>query len=393
MMRALKTAGVFAGIGGMELGLHRSGHETVLLCEVDDGARAVLRKRFRGVSLEADVREMRSLPAGVELLSAGYPCPGLALAGAPADADGWSAGLIGDVFRLLRRKRVPWVLLENRPVLLRLDRGRVMEAITSTFEALGYAWAYRIVDSRSFGLPQRRKRVVLLASTVADPREVLFADDVGEPCEPGYHGRACGFYWMEGLRGLGWAVDAIPSLRSGTVGGIPAPPGIWMPDGSFVTPEIRDAERLQGFPADWTAPVTELARGSFRWKLVGNAASVAVAEWVGRRLVRPGPLVVAPGTDWDRGQPWPCAAAALDGVRRNYCASHFPLEMVRPPLAQFLQFPPVPFPVRAVAGIVAGLRRQPGDCPAEFLNALAKQFAAERTAMLPALRARFALAG
>ena len=61
-----------------------------------------------------------------------------------------------------------------------------------------------------------------------------------------------------------------------------------MPNGDVVTPGIRDAERLQGFDPDWTLPAEEVRRRGFRWKLVGNAVTVDVAEWIGRRLRNPG---------------------------------------------------------------------------------------------------------
>ncbi len=115
----------------------------------------------------------------------------------------------------------------------------------------------------------------------------LLTTDAGEPAPADdLEGLACGFYWTEGVRGLGWAVDAVPTLKGGSTIGIPSPPAIWMPDGEIVVPEIRDAERLQGFDADWTEPAAATSRRKgARWKLVGNAVSVPVARWVGERLV------------------------------------------------------------------------------------------------------------
>src|SRR5690606_34812896 len=121
--------------------------------------------------------------------------------------------------------------------------------IVSTLENLGYAWAYRVVDSRSFGIPQRRRRVFLLAALNHDPRAVILVDDSDEPEEPfDPAGHACGFYWTEGARGLGWAVDAVPTLKGGSTLGIPSPPGVWHPTRGIIRPGIMDAERLQGFP-------------------------------------------------------------------------------------------------------------------------------------------------
>src|SRR5436190_1450863 len=77
---ALSVVGLFAGIGGVELGLHRAGHDTRLLCEYDDAAVAVLSERFPAVDLHRDVRELDELPEA-ELVAAGFPCQDLSIAG------------------------------------------------------------------------------------------------------------------------------------------------------------------------------------------------------------------------------------------------------------------------------------------------------------------------
>ncbi|MEB2353340.1 MAG: DNA cytosine methyltransferase, partial [Burkholderiaceae bacterium] len=195
-----------------------------------------------------DITRLRSLPASTDLICAGFPCQDLSQAGRTAGLDGERSGLIAEVFRLLSRRRVPTVVVENVPFMLQLNGGNAMRAIVDEFERRGYRWAYRVVDTFSFGLPQRRERVFLVASRVLDPAEVLLADD--RPLiQPGTDLRrlAHGFYWTEGLGGLGWAVDAVPTLKNGSTIGIPSPPAILMPDGSLIKPDIRDGERLQGF--------------------------------------------------------------------------------------------------------------------------------------------------
>src|SRR5262249_20157701 len=156
------------------------------------------------------------------LVAAGFPCQDLSQAGKTTGIAGARSGLVGEVLRLLEAHRTPWVLLENVPFMLQLARGEAMNVITSALESLGYYWAYRVIDARAFGLPQRRRRVYLVASNVADPRTVLFADDAGHIEEPKLNGHAvaCGFYWTEGIRGLGWAVDAVPTLKGGSTIGI-----------------------------------------------------------------------------------------------------------------------------------------------------------------------------
>lgn len=52
----------------------------------------------------------------------------------------------------MRRQKTPWLLLENVPFMLQLEKGAAMNVITDTLEGLGYRWAYRVIDSRAFGL-------------------------------------------------------------------------------------------------------------------------------------------------------------------------------------------------------------------------------------------------
>lgn len=165
--------GLFAGIGGIELGLSRAGHVTSLLCELDPAARAVLTHRFPDVPTYADVRELKKLPKDTELITGGFPCQDISQAGHTKGIAGRNSGLIDEIFRLLATNDVPHVLLENVSFILSLNRGAAMSHVTSELERLGYRWAYRVIDSRAFGLPQRRQRLFLLASRTMDPVEAL----------------------------------------------------------------------------------------------------------------------------------------------------------------------------------------------------------------------------
>ena len=68
---SLKTVGLFAGIGGFELGLGAAGHEPILLCEIDTLARAVLGHQF-DIDCHDDIRSLRALPAETDLVVAGF---------------------------------------------------------------------------------------------------------------------------------------------------------------------------------------------------------------------------------------------------------------------------------------------------------------------------------
>lgn len=353
----MKAVGLFAGIGGLEVGLARSGHETTLVSEVLPTACAVLRSRLGGVDQHGDVRELRDLPSGTELLTAGFPCQDLSQAGTTKGLAGTRSSLVGEVFRLAERSRTKHLLLENVPFMLQLGGGGAMRTIVTALEELGYRWAWRVVDSNSFGLPQRRERVYLLASRELDPADVLMADEaefVRPPTDMGR--RAHGFYWTEGRGGLGWAVDAVPTLKNGSSIGIASPPAILMPDGRIIKPDIRDAERMQGFDDDWTSPALKVARSGYRWSLVGNAVSVPVAAWIGRRLSAPGAYDSSRDGVFPDSKTLP-KAARFDGVTRHAVRiNQDPIGDRAADLASFLRYPGAPLSARATAGFLSRTR-------------------------------------
>jgi DNA (cytosine-5)-methyltransferase 1 len=369
-------ASLFSGIGGFELGLSASGHSAEVLCEVWDPALAVLRTRFPGVPIVTDVREVEhgshSLPKNLDLLTAGFPCTDLSQAGMTAGIRGENSGLVYQVFRILHARRdsgrpIPWVVIENVPFMLQLSKGEAMRVIVTELENLGYRWAYRVVNSLAFGVPQRRRRVILVATSVGDPRDVLLADDVGEPAPPPkdmWRQRANGFYWTEGTRGLGWADDAVPTLKGGSTVGIPSSPAVVLPDGRIVKPTINDAERMQGFPVDWTLPAEHVLKRVYRWKLVGNAVTVDMAKWLGRRLLKPGTFDNASATELRKGRAWPSVAWRVDGPRMTADISEWPLAVERPALAGFVSPDAEPLSRRATAGFLA--RAESDACTLNF---------------------------
>lgn len=330
----MKVAGLFAGIGGIELGFERAGgFTTEFLCEFWDPARVVLAEGFDHPigDIAGDVAQVRALPA-VDVLTAGFPCTDLSQAGRTAGIEGEASGLVAHVFRLLRgakrNGRLPtWLVIENVPNMLQLDQGKAMRYLVSELEALGMRWAYRVVDSRFTGVPQRRRRVIFVASATDDPRAVLFADEAGERPHTTYATDAFGFYWTEGRGGLGWAQDAVPTLKGGSAIGIPSPPAIWVPSEDLgrklLMPTVEDAEELQGFPRGWTRPAETGRSNGPRWKLTGNAVTVGVAEWLGHRLKHPADWL-DDSEVWDGPRSWPTAAWGGDGKVRSLRISEFP---------------------------------------------------------------------
>lgn len=376
MAGGLKAVGLFAGIGGIELGLESAGFETIGLCEIDEAAQRVLMDRWPAVQHWADVRALSSLPTA-DIVTAGFPCQDLSQAGRKAGITGAQSGLVGDVIRLMRKRGAPHTLiLENVSYMLRLDGGRGMDYLVGALEDLNMRWAYRVVDARAFGLPQRRRRVLLVASHELDPAATLLSEDAGREFNPddaiGAVDPAAtyGFYWTEGLRGLGWAKEAVPTVKGGSGLGIPSPPAIWEPlNGSVGTPSLGDAERLQGFSVDWTlAAEVAGSRRSVRWKLVGNAVSVPMAAWLGRRLTSAPGGRLSPSLKVSTRR-WPDAAYGYGGKRICADVSAFPLTPAYR-LSGFLGSPLRPLSVRATRGFLERARRGKLRFPDGFLASL-----------------------
>jgi DNA (cytosine-5)-methyltransferase 1 len=366
----LAVGGLFAGIGGIELGFQQAGHHAAFFCEYAPAASAVLAARFDGVPLFNDVRELPAradeLPH-VDVLTGGFPCQDLSQAGRVAGIGGSKSRLVSHMFELLdqldtREDPPTWFVIENVTNMLRLDRGQAMRILVEALEERGYGWAYRVVDTLAFGLPQRRKRVLMVASKRLPmaPARILFADEAVEP-RPPQKPDSVGFYWTEGLRGLGWAPNGVPTLKGGSSVGIPSPPAVWLPTASthkdaFRLLSLEQAEKLQGFDPEWTDAkmLDEDRRTSIgeRWRMVGNAVSVPVARWLGNRMRRFGDRDSLEGALMPMlacGR-WPDAASGHAGRIWSWNRSNFPLEDTPPTLLDFVGELESPLSVRAALG-------------------------------------------
>ena len=370
---AVGTAvGLFSGVGGLELGASSAGLRTALLCESDARAGAVLRRRFAGVPIASDVAALANDDVrGADVLMGGFPCQDLSQAGRLAGIAGTRSGLVQHMLRLMQPGGPHTLLVENVPFMLALERGGAMAWLTQELERRGLDWAYRVVDAQAFGLPQRRRRVLLAASREIDPRGALLNEDAGRPpVAPPDDAAWCGFYWTEGNTGLGWAVDGVPPLKGGSGLGIPSAPAVWRPsDGRMLTPGISDAEALQGFEPGWTHVEHGVsARESMgaRWRMVGNAVSVPVAEWLARRVVAADPFEGGAPSATVRDR-WPMAAWGGPGRPRTaVVVSDHPVRCVRSSLRDLIGDPGY-LSAKATRGFFGRLSRSRLTYPPQFL--------------------------
>jgi DNA (cytosine-5)-methyltransferase 1 len=297
------------------------------------------------------------------------------MAGDKSGLVGSKSGIVTKLFELIAKSHAPIVVIENVYFMLQLDSGDAMRRLVSEFEDLGYRWAYRVLDSMGFGLPQRRRRVYFVASTGVDPRTILFADETRSiSTRPKPHlGKPLGFYWTEGRSGVGITMDGIPPLKVGSSLGIPSAPAVLFPDGEVLMPSIGTCERLQGFPSGWTTVDKEPSCAKNpKWSMVGNAVSVPVARWIGARIKAPGAILDFEQVPFQKGHRWPDAAWNIGDGRVGVIASDRPVLFDRPSITEFRDSTWTRLSERALEGFIRRAGEGKLRMPDGFLEALRK---------------------
>ena len=330
----IAAGSLFSGIGGFDLGFERAGMAVSWQCEKDAAARGVLRRHWPNTTIYEDVHDVGTGTPAVDLVCGGFPCQDVSIAGRRAGLAGERSGLWFEFHRILTELAPPWVVIENVPGLLSSNCGRDFAVVLLGLGQLGYCSAWRVLDSQYFGVPQRRRRLFLVGY-LGDGRaaEVLFERDgggghsaPGSETREGITANPAGIAgtisskWAKGTGGpagdehynliADWRHGSVasisPTLQAKNQGGyslnyLPGVVGTLAASGAGsarpagqrnetdmiidhraprrLTP--LECERLQGFPDGWT---NGQADGP-RYRQLGNAVTVNVAEWIGRQIV------------------------------------------------------------------------------------------------------------
>ena len=178
---------LFAGIGGFSCGFEKAGAVTVAAVEIDPQCRELLGNKFPNAKLFDDVTkvsgdELRAAGFVSErgILTAGWPCQDISVAGRGKGLSGDRSGLFWEVARILRELEPAWFVLENVPRLLSINGGRDMGAVVGALAECGYGFAWRVLDAQHFGIPQRRRRIFFvghLGDTGTASSEILFESE------------------------------------------------------------------------------------------------------------------------------------------------------------------------------------------------------------------------
>jgi len=282
----MRLASFFTGIGGFDLGFERAGYEVAFQCENDPHCQQVLQRHWPAVPLHSDILTLTpgAIPYA-DIWSAGWPCQDISSANAQRSGlNGSRSGLFFKFIDLARSVRPRWVILENVPGLLSADEGAALETVIDAMEEIGYLGGWTTCNTRDFGLPQDRERVVIVGSLGTDRAYQVLA-----------HGSR--LQRNHKARGEEW--QASPPAAAGSAGGhdpvvVQRRGGFGFTKGAHICPTIRaqtgkhqgghsDRPILCGQELDLermreTNGVSGRLDGR-RGRLIGNSVAVPLAQW------------------------------------------------------------------------------------------------------------------
>ncbi len=295
----MKVASFFAGIGGFDLGFERAGYEVVFQCERDSFCQSVLRKHWPSIPLVGDINEVHpdDIPYA-DVWCGGFPCQDLSLAnqGKRLGLEGGRSGLFHKFAGLASIVRPKWLVIENVVGLLNSHGGEDFRIVLSTLDELGYCTAWRVLDSKYYGTPQRRRRTFLVASLgTSCASRVLFDDSaVGEVVRqtrlPGAH--AARRPTVSDRDADVYVIQHATIGRKPTAG--PQAKG-YRCDGETYTLDSRGSSDVvcatnDGFGVRDSAGIPDRMDGR-RFRALGNAVNVDVANWLALRILESSGIV------------------------------------------------------------------------------------------------------
>lgn len=170
MTKKLRLLSLFAGIGGFDLGLERTGgFESVAFCEIEPFPQKILKKHWPKVKIYDDVKSLTAerLNADgihVDAICGGFPCQDLSAAGRMAGmGEGTRSGLVFDFLRLIDELRPKVVYMENVANLLVGHSGEWFGRLLIELAKLGYDAEWQNIPAAALGFEHGRERIWIVA--------------------------------------------------------------------------------------------------------------------------------------------------------------------------------------------------------------------------------------
>ena len=287
-----KINSFFSGIGGFDIAFSNKNFSTQMLCEINPFCNQVLNRHWPNTLKFSDINDIdvSKIPEA-DVWCGGFPCQDISVARGASQRLGLAghrSGLFFQFADLIAQKKPKVVVIENVGGLFNSNNGRDFGVILQTLSALGYGIAWRLLNSRYFGVPQSRTRVYLCCwkNDTTKALDVMFDKEGShKPQNPrkDFMTEASSTKEYPRVPNVAYCLAASSGRHTGTD---------WSRTYVVCENGVRrlsplESERLQGFPDNWTLPTETKANDNidtFRYTAIGNAVSIPVVEWIAERI-------------------------------------------------------------------------------------------------------------
>ena len=163
MIKKPTVASLFSGAGGLDLGFKNAGFELIWANDFDADAVETYKANIGDECVLGDISEISSedIPKA-DVMLGGFPCQGFSVANAKRNVLDERNSLYLEYVRVLKDKKPKVFIAENVKGILSLGKGSVMEGIINDFSEVGYRVQYKLLNAADYGVPQARKRVIIV---------------------------------------------------------------------------------------------------------------------------------------------------------------------------------------------------------------------------------------
>jgi len=261
------------GIGSFHYSLARHGLTCAMACDIDPTARKTYKSNYN-VEPRGDLYEID--PASVppfDVLCAGFPCQPFSNAGRHLGFEDERGVLFFQIMKLVKHHTPQYLLFENVPAILSHDNGNTFRTIVDLIKEAGYAVAYKKITCSDFGIPQMRKRVIIVGVKHGSPDAILDFDRFKRHTS------------LSDYLGKSFVKETAYTIRCGGRRSPLVSKHNW--DGYLVNGKeyrltVEDGIKLQGFPPEFVLCGSE----NEKWHQLGNTIPTIFTEMLAANLVR-----------------------------------------------------------------------------------------------------------
>lgn len=154
---------LFAGIGGFRQAFEAANYKCLFSSEINEHCQKVYRENYGEIPFSDVTKIIPENISDFQVLLAGFPCQPFSICGKKMGFEDTRGTLFFDICRIIDVKHPDVVILENVKHLIHHNGGNTLLTIISTLESLGYTVSYKLLNSKDFGVPQNRERIVIVA--------------------------------------------------------------------------------------------------------------------------------------------------------------------------------------------------------------------------------------